>query len=252
MSGLPWLRLYKEIIDDEKTGTLNDSEFRLFIEILCIIPENNDGVTLKFMSWRLRKDIKKEIKELIKRGLIIEDSMQDGETLFFVNGWEKRQFPSDSSSERTKRYRQRLKKCDGNETSQERHKERDSDAIDKNRTEQNRTEEELTKVNSMSGKPDVAPLKSQNIEIKNQAIEVLNFLNEKTGRIFRPVDTNLKLIIARLRSGATPQDCKSVIAKKRRDWIGDEKMISYLRPATLFNATKFEQYLGELIPEGEI
>lgn len=120
-----------------------------------------------------------------------------------------------------------------------------------NRTELNRTIKTFPEGKVMSGKPDVAPLKSQNLEIKNQAIEVLNFLNEKTGRVFRPVDTNLKLITARLKSGATVQDCKCVIAKKRRDWIGDEKMSSYLRPATLFNATKFEQYLGELIPDGE-
>lgn len=104
----------------------------------------------------------------------------------------------------------------------------------------------------MSGTPDVVPLKSQNLEIKKQAIEVLNFLNERTGSRFRPQEANLKLIMARLKSGATVQECFSVIAKKRRDWIGDEKMSSYLRPATLFNATKFEQYLGELIPDSEL
>lgn len=86
-----------------------------------------------------------------------------------------------------------------------------------------------------------------NREIRKSAIEILDFLNSKTGRSFRPVDTNLKLIIARLKSGVEVEDCKAVIAKKFREWSGDEKMIQYLRPATLFNATKFEQYVGELI-----
>lgn len=144
MSSLPWLRLYKDVIDNPKTGNLKDSEFRLFIEILCVVSENNDGISKEFISWRLRKSITKPIRELIKRGLIIEDTDINGNTVFFVNGWEKRQFPSDSSSERTRRYRNRIKKCDGYETSQERHKERDSDATDKNRTEQNRTEESNT------------------------------------------------------------------------------------------------------------
>ena len=38
-----------------------------------------------------------------------------------------------------------------------------------------------------------------------------------------------------------------VIAKKVREWGADPKMSTYLRPATLFNATKFAQYQGELV-----
>ena len=105
---------------------------------------------------------------------------------------------------------------------------------------------DLAKAKSLSGKPDAAPLSQKNSEIKKQAIEVLEFLNEKTGKSFRPVDTNLKFIIARLKSGAHVEDCRAVIAKKYREWRGDQKMIDYVRPATLFNATKFEQYFGEL------
>jgi uncharacterized phage protein (TIGR02220 family) len=97
--------------------------------------------------------------------------------------------------------------------------------------------------NNMSGKPDASP------SLKDQAREVLKFLNERTGKNFHAVDTNLDFIVARLRSGASVQDCKSVIAKKRREWIGDPKMAEYLRPATLFNKTKFEQYRGELVEE---
>ena len=79
----------------------------------------------------------------------------------------------------------------------------------------------------------------------SEAVEVLNFLNVKTGKSFRAIATNLRLIEARLASGATVQDCKSVIARQKRVWETDPEMHKYLRPATLFNATKFEQYLGE-------
>ena len=78
------------------------------------------------------------------------------------------------------------------------------------------------------------------------ARDVLSFLNEKSRRNYRPVTANLKLIEARLRDGATEQELRQVIAKKCREWSGDEKMLIYLRPATLFNATKFAQYQGEL------
>jgi uncharacterized phage protein (TIGR02220 family) len=84
------------------------------------------------------------------------------------------------------------------------------------------------------GKPDVL------------ASGILDFLNEKTGRSYKPVKANLNLITARLREGATEDDLRAVIAKKCREWLGDEKMADYLRPATLFNATKFAQYQGEL------
>ena len=95
--------------------------------------------------------------------------------------------------------------------------------------------------------PDVAtPCTSPSWQ--EQAHSVLDFLNDKTGRVYRPVDTNLKLITARLKSGATVLQCRQVIARKARQWKGRPEMAPYLRPATLFNATKFEQYLGELVP----
>ena len=86
-------------------------------------------------------------------------------------------------------------------------------------------------------------------EYREQARRVLAFLNEKAGRSFRFVDTTLKPIEGRLRDGAGEQDCRGVIARKVREWRGDPKMEKFLRPETLFNATKFESYLGEREPE---
>lgn len=82
-------------------------------------------------------------------------------------------------------------------------------------------------------------------KLKPIAIEVLKFLNNKTGRNYREVDVNLKPIVSLLRSGITPQQLKGIIAKKSREWVGTDRE-EYLRPATLFNKTKAEQYLGEL------
>lgn len=82
--------------------------------------------------------------------------------------------------------------------------------------------------------------------LKQESLEILVFLNSKTGRDYQPVAANLEMISARLREGASVADCKAVVAKKCREWAGDEKMAQYLRPATLFNRTKFAQYRGEL------
>lgn len=94
----------------------------------------------------------------------------------------------------------------------------------------------LDKKYLMSGKPDV----------HKAAIGILEFLNAKTGRHYRPVKPNLDFITARLKEGATEEELRQVVAKKCREWAGDPAMTLYLRPATLFNRTKFAQYQGEL------
>lgn len=76
---------------------------------------------------------------------------------------------------------------------------------------------------------------------------VLGFLNEKAGKAFQPTSANLDLIVARLKEGYTEGQCRQVIVRKVREWAADEKMAAYLRPATLFNREKFNQYAGELV-----
>jgi uncharacterized phage protein (TIGR02220 family) len=76
--------------------------------------------------------------------------------------------------------------------------------------------------------------------------ELIAYLNEKAGREFEPVEANRKLLRARLAEGATPEKIRAVIDAKVTQWADDPKMAQYLQPATLFNATKFAQYVGAL------
>ena len=92
----------------------------------------------------------------------------------------------------------------------------------------------------LSGKPDLLP----------QSREVLEFLNAKTGRAYKPVAANLDMIRNRLKEGYTVSELRQVVAKKCREWGSDEKMAIYLRPATLFNKTNLAQYSGELVVPG--
>lgn len=125
-----------------------------------------------------------------------------------------------------------------------------------NHTDTDTDTEKSKEKNIMSGKPDDAPLgdekKQKHAQLKKDAQEVLDFLNLKTGKNFRGtdegVDTNLDFIIARLKANVTVQDCKSLVTRKCLEWKGGD-MEQYLRPSTLFNKTKFEQYLGEMVEE---
>jgi len=82
------------------------------------------------------------------------------------------------------------------------------------------------------------------------AKEIINFLNEKTGKRFRDTPANIAPIVARLKEGYADRDFRIVIARKVREWGTDEKMMGYLRPKTLFNATNFNQYAAD-VPEVE-
>lgn len=84
--------------------------------------------------------------------------------------------------------------------------------------------------------------KSKNDDAK----EVLEFLNKKTGRHYRPVAANLELILARFKEGYEISDLKAVIAIKCREWSNDDVMDKFLRPKTLFNRTNMANYSGEI------
>lgn len=90
----------------------------------------------------------------------------------------------------------------------------------------------LSKETPLSGKP-------------NESI-VISYLNEKTGSNYQPVESNLKLIRARFKEGRTPDELCDVIDRQVLLWKDDLKMQKYLRPATLFNAEKFNSYFGQL------
>ena len=83
----------------------------------------------------------------------------------------------------------------------------------------------------------------------DDALTVLSFLNEKSGRAYRPVGANLDLIKARLKEGYTVQDLKTLTARKCREWREDDTMKKFMRPATLYNKTKCAQYIGECVEE---
>ena len=77
------------------------------------------------------------------------------------------------------------------------------------------------------------------------AASVIDYLNERTGKSYRPVKANLRLVCGRLKEGYTVDDLRRVIDLKTEAWGEDEKMREYLRPATLFGALNFAQYSAE-------
>lgn len=83
---------------------------------------------------------------------------------------------------------------------------------------------------------------------------IISYLNEKTGRNEEgqtPFDPKkaVSYLRARFNEGRTVKDCIDVIDIKVKDWLDDEKMFEFLRPSTLFNKTKFENYITKKRPD---
>lgn len=111
------------------------------------------------------------------------------------------------------------------------------------------TEQELEQEkeeNTMSGKPDDADEPEAVPEADEKPeVRILEKLNLLTGHDYRPVESNLSLIRARLAEGHSQAEIIDVISMQVEQWT-DTKMEQFLRPATLFNAQKFNQYVGKL------
>jgi len=73
--------------------------------------------------------------------------------------------------------------------------------------------------------------------------EVIDYLNERAGTRFRHSEQSRKFIRARLKEGATIDDCRLVIDHRVAYWGEDVEMRVYLRPSTLFRPSHFEEYL---------
>ena len=75
--------------------------------------------------------------------------------------------------------------------------------------------------------------------------KIIEYLNTVANKKFKPnTSATTKLLNARLSDGYTLQEIKYVIDNKTAEWLNTD-MQKYLRPETLFNATKFESYVNE-------
>ncbi|HET8688991.1 MAG TPA: conserved phage C-terminal domain-containing protein [Methanosarcina sp.] len=209
----PWFRMYSEFMHDPKVQMLSEQDQRRLVMILCM--RCNSDVTLQdnHVTFTLRISNEEWMRSknvFIQSGFIDEQNN--------VLNWDKRQFISDSSAARVAKHRALHKQVNVTQRN-----------VTVTSPEQNRTEQKHKKPSSSM--PDV--------------LEVLEYLNEKASRNYKPVDANAKFIIARFNEGATVDDLKRVIDAKVKEWGNDAKWSKYLRPATLFNAEKFAQYSGE-------
>ncbi len=85
--------------------------------------------------------------------------------------------------------------------------------------------------------------RKRKVRFEDEANEVMAYLEARVGS---PRSAGAQHIRARMRDGATVEDCKRVIDIKCDEWGGSDKMRKYLRASTLFGKDNFEKYMDEL------
>lgn len=125
-----WFRMYAEFASDPKVQMMSEAMQRRLVMLFCM---RCCDVTVTLSDEEIAFQLRISDEELastkdlfMRRGFIDSD--------WNIVNWEKRQYASDSSAERTRAYRKRLR--DAAVTSQP----SQSDALEQNRTEQNRTD----------------------------------------------------------------------------------------------------------------
>ena len=103
-----WFRMYDELLDDPKVQRLSGDDFKAWVNILCLASRNEGALPpVQDIAFALRLDARKAaamFDRLQSAGLIV--AVDDA---FMPNKWNARQYKSDVSTDRVKRFRERSK-----------------------------------------------------------------------------------------------------------------------------------------------
>lgn len=235
-----WLKLKEDFFDDDAISWLeeqnNGKEYALFYLKLCLKSLKNDGILIRKVGNIIVPYDTKKIGEITRTD---EDTVIVAMELLKKIGLIELQ-------ENGALYMTQLSSMIGSETNGAERKRR--------YRESQKALKQGDNVPLLSQEcPEICPpeleieLELEKDKEKNTPIvlEVINYLNKKTGKAYRHNTSKTKTLIgARLREGFTVDDFKIVIDNKVASWLGNKDMEKYLRPETLFG-NKFEGYLNE-------
>lgn len=246
--------LKPEILEDERTAELSDPAFRLFVSMIVLADDfgncRADDRYLRAQVWWARGEspqVAAILGELAQAGLILAYQVR-GQMYVHLRGWEKHQRidnrgkprvpgPKDSEAEditipvTPTRGNSPRNAASLGETPLDHDHDHDHEG-------------------DMSGKPDVQPSIGSDADhvdaVTLFAETAIHHINTLARTSYRADSTaTVKLCRALVKAKHTPDEARAVISSKR-NWLNDDKMREYFRPATLLALSKFEQYLDEL------
>lgn len=101
-----WFRFYSDAVRNPKVARLNDQQFRLWVELLTVAAEN-DGLIPPLED--LKHVLKRRLDHLSRglEGLIRAELMDALEVGYEPHNWGERQYKSDTSTERVRKFREK-------------------------------------------------------------------------------------------------------------------------------------------------
>lgn len=106
-----WFRFYDTALDDPKVQTLSPELFKAWVNILCLASRNKGVLpSMERVAFALRCDethAERTLERLLNEGLIDRKNGGPNGYHYAPHNWAKRQYKSDTSTDRVKRYRQR-------------------------------------------------------------------------------------------------------------------------------------------------
>src|SRR5574338_490273 len=108
-----WFRLYDELLDDPKVQKLPAEDFRAWINLLCLASKNSGKLPpIADIAFALR-ETENAVSTLLERlsngGLIERRNGGANGSHYAPYKWDERQYKSDTSTARVKRFRERSK-----------------------------------------------------------------------------------------------------------------------------------------------
>jgi hypothetical protein len=108
-----WFRFYAEALDDPKVQKLDGDTFKAWVNLLCLTAKNSGVLpAIDDIAFALRIDVngaRTLVERLLNATLIDKLSGGVGGARYAPHGWQERQYKSDTSTDRVKRFRQRSK-----------------------------------------------------------------------------------------------------------------------------------------------
>lgn len=143
--GMPWVKIYTEMLDDPKLAKLDDGIKYRFIQLILVAAEcdaggafvvGDDVMTIDDIAWRLRIDktqLSNDINNLIKAGILQNDG-----TILEIPKFAERQGPTQKEKRAT--WKERQQKRRERVTRDSRADELTCHALEKSRVEKSREE----------------------------------------------------------------------------------------------------------------
>ena len=110
---LAWFRFYHEALDDPKVQCLDGDTFKHWVNLLCLCCRNGGlprNVSQIAFSLRVPETVCLTVLERLSNAGLLDRANGGADGYHYaVHGWDKRQYKSDTSTERVKRFRKRFR-----------------------------------------------------------------------------------------------------------------------------------------------